>query len=312
METGSKKISVLLPVYNGGDYLALAVQSVLDQTFTGFEFLILDDASTDQSGTYLSALSDSRIRLFRNKQNKGLFYNLNYLVGQSTGYLIKLWSQDDIMYPHCLQRFSDFHEQYPAIGFSYSGRDIIDGDGKVFPATQKDETPALISPALHARIAFFTGSIAGNIANVCIRREALKRVGGFNEKMKISGDFDMWVRLAEHFDTGFIPEKLIQLRDHKGQLSRRADLYLNHVREDLQVYRYLANYATPEIREEGRKNMRSHKLVFYYTLMVKSLLEGKLRSAFLFGRELAAYDNFLLLTIAFLKAKIGKPVKPNF
>jgi glycosyltransferase involved in cell wall biosynthesis len=303
---------VILPVYNGGDYLRESVASVLAQTVEDFEFLILDDASTDWSWDYLSSLADKRVRLFRNATNRGLFFNLNYLINQSRGELIKLWSQDDRMYPHCLQAFLDFHGLHPALGFSYSGRDIIDGNGEIRHREGKDETPTLVSTALHARIAFYTGSIAGNIANVCIRRQALEKTGLFNESMQISGDFDMWVRLAQHFDTGFIPDRLIQLRDHSGQLSRREELYIRHVKEDLQVYRYLQGYVSPALRQEGRRMLRQYKLVFYYTLMVKSLLKGRPKAAFLFYKELAAFDNFWILSLSFLKARIRKPAPPVF
>ncbi|RYZ24791.1 MAG: glycosyltransferase [Chitinophagaceae bacterium] len=304
-------ISVILPVYNGGGYLEEAVQTVLAQEFTNFEFLILDDASTDSSWQYLASLTDPRIRLFRNERNRGLFYNLNFLANKSRGHLIKLWSQDDRMYPHCLERFVAFYHLYPEVGFIYSGRDSIDARGNVRKRNGTDETPRIVSSALHAKIAFFTGSIAGNIANVCIRKEAFMKVGPFNEEMKISGDFDMWVRLARYYETGFIPEKLIQLRDHSGQLSRRVDLYINHVKEDLEVYRYLQSYVAPAVREEGKKVMRNHKLVFYYTLMVKALLKRNVSAAYSFYRELARFDNFAVLTFCFLRAKVLKRRKPD-
>ena len=302
-------ISVVLPVYNGGGYLRQSVQSVLTQNFTDFELLILDDCSTDGSLQYLQGLRDSRISLFINETNKGLFYNLNFLIAKSRSGLIKLWSQDDIMYPHCLRSFVDFHAQYPGIGFSYSQRDIIDEKGSVKDLSIKDTTPAIVSPDLHARIAYLTGSITGNISNVCINGKALNEVGLFNEKMKISADFDMWVRLARNHDTGFINENLIQLRDHSGQLSRKESLYIYHLREDREVYHYLDSYVPSHLKEEGKQLMRKHKLVFYYTLMVKAFLKGNIRTAYLFGKELAGYNDFFGLTIEFFKSKFGKPVK---
>lgn len=311
MNSTQPLISVVLPVYNGGDYLKEAVHSVLQQSHHHFEFLILDDCSTDDSWEFLKALRDNRIRLYRNERNKGLFYNLNFLIKESKGSLIKLWSQDDIMYPDCLECFANFHAVHNDLGFSYSGRDIINEQGCIITPLGKDETPVIISTELHARIAFFTGSIAGNIANVCIRKQALEKVGLFDESMKISADFDMWVRLAKHYNTGFIPEKLIQLRDHKGQLSRKEEFYINHVREDLKVYRYLESYVDVKVRKEGRAVMRKHKLVFYYTLMVKSLLKGKIKPAVQFVKELARYDNFALLTLHFLRAKLGSQVNPS-
>jgi glycosyltransferase involved in cell wall biosynthesis len=304
-------ISVVLPVYNGGEYLRQSLESVLNQEFRQFEILIIDDCSKDGSFEYLQNIRDPRISLFRNEQNRGLFFNLNFLVTQSKSPLIKLWAQDDIMYVNCLGSFVDFFNKYPHIGFFYSGRDIIDEHGVIRENKKVDITPTIISTELHARIAYYTGSIAGNIANVCINRSALDKVGPFNEQMKISADFDMWVRLAKDHDTGFIREKLIKLRDHDKQLSRTENLYINHVKEDLQVYQYLDNYVTPEQKAEGHKLMRNHKLVFYYTLMLKSLLQSKVRVAHDYYVQLSKYDNFFLLSFSFLKNKILKSRDPK-
>lgn len=305
-------ISVVLPVYNGGAYLHQSIQSVLNQSLNEFEFLILDDCSTDDSWDYVCSITDCRVKIFRNASNKGLFYNLNYLIRQANAPLIKLWSQDDIMYPHCLQAFADFHHRNPFVGFSYSGRDKIDENGKLKKPYPTDHTPQLISSELHARIAFFTGSIAGNIANVCIRKKALDEVGLFKEHMSISADFDMWVRLAKDHETGFIQDKLIQLRDHNGQLSRNESLYVIHVKEDLEVYRYLQGCVSTGLQREGKQVLRNHKLVFYYTLMVKALLKGRLRTCYRFYRELSHFDNFFMLSLCFLRAKLYKAPQPAF
>lgn len=306
------QISVILPVYNGMNHLEKSVTSVLQQELTNFEFLILDDCSTDESWAYLISIKDERIKLYRNEKNRGLFFNLNFLIARSNSPLIKLWSQDDVMYPNCLQSFVAFHQKHQAIGFSYSGRDIIDENGLVKKFDFVDNTPAIVSSDLHARIAFFTGSIAGNIANVCINRKALDEVGLFNEGMKISADFDMWVRLAKDHDTGFIADKLIQLRDHAGQLSRKENFYINHVKEDLTVYRNLLSYVNPETRKEGQVLLRKYKLVFYYTLMVKAIMRGKVKTGYSFYKELCSMDNFCRLTASFINAKTRKVQKPEF
>ena len=302
-------ITVILPVYNGGKYLISSVESVLKQSYTNYEFLILDDCSTDDSWQYLESIKSEKVTLYRNEKNKGLFFNLNFLIKESKSRLIKLWAQDDIMYPHCLESFVHFFEQYPQLGFAYSGIHNIDEDGIIKQHDYTDATPQIISTELHARIAYVTGSIAGNIANVCINRLALDKVGLFNEHMKISADFDMWVRLAKNHDTGFIGEALVQLRDHPGQLSRNESFYINHVREDLHVFRYLNNYVSKSLKEEGKKIMRNNKLVFYYTLMVKSFFKGQIGNTFLFLKALSGYDNIFKITSAFLGSKIRKSVK---
>jgi glycosyltransferase involved in cell wall biosynthesis len=305
-------ITVILPVYNGGNYLKESVNSVLAQDHKNFELLIIDDCSSDNSYPWLQSLQDGRICLFKNENNRGLFYNLNFLAGKAKSRLVKLWAQDDIMYPNCLSSFVAFHKEHDGIGFSYSGRDIINASGQILTVPGIDKTPSLISPDLHARIAFFTGSIAGNIANVCISKTALDAVGPFNESMKISADFDMWVRLAKNNDTGFIRASLIQLRDHSGQLSRKESLYINHVRDDLTVYKYLINYVSPEIKKEGRFLLRNHKLVFYYTLMLKALLNGNISNAFSFYKELSNFDNFFVLSYCFVKSKLFGVKIPSF
>lgn len=299
-------ISIILPVYNGIKFLSQSVQSVLLQDFNDFEFLIIDDCSTDGSWEYLKSLQDIRIKLYRNTTNKGLFFNLNFLIENSSSTLIKLWSQDDVMYRNCAGEIINFHREHPYIGFSYSQRDYIDENGHNITVTKIDDTPTIISTELHAKIAFFTGSIAGNISNVTINKTALEQVGLFDEHMKISGDFDMWVRLAKNHETGFIKKKLVRLREHKGQLSRQASSYVLHVREDLKVYKYLLNYVSPEMQAEGLSILRKNKLVFYYTLMVKALFHGKFATAGIFYRELSAFDNFLKITANFIRNKISK------
>jgi len=156
------EISIILPVYNGMRYLKDSVNSVISQSMANWELLILDDCSTDGSWEFLQSLQDNRVKLFQNETNKGLFYNLNFLIGQSSSSLIKIWAQDDIMYSHCLSEFVHFHKIHPEIGFSYSDRHYIDHAGELYINSKKDNTPEIVYQSLHTKIAFITGSIAGN------------------------------------------------------------------------------------------------------------------------------------------------------
>jgi len=295
-----KPIVVILPVFNGMPYLKQSVQSVLAQSFHNFDFLILDDDSTDGSWEFLSTLDDPRITLMRNPTNKGLFYNLNHMIKRSDCPLIKLWAQDDVMSLNCLGEILSFHECHPDIGFSYTGRETIDRDGRIIVTERNDHTPELVSPELHARIAFFVGSIAGNIANVTLSRLALEKVGLFREDMRISGDFDMWVRLAREHPVGCIHSRLIQLRDHSGQLSRQETYWIYHLKEDIEVYRYLLGYVSTAARAEGRRLLRRFKLMLYYTLMVKAALNGRFKTAAECFCILSRFDNIGVLTLSFV------------
>ena len=244
-------ITITLPVYNGGAYLIKSIESVLNQTFKNFELLIVDDCSTDDSFKYLQSLDDPRITVFKNEKNQGLFYNLNFLIKKSNTALVKLWAQDDIMYDNCLEEIFKFYSDFPQVGFMYTGGDVINEEGNLIIMETIDTTPPIISTSLHSRIAFFTGSIAGNISNVTLTKKALEKTGLFNESMKISGDFDMWVRIAQYFPVGFIKNKLIRIRNHTGQLSRQEIYYINHLKEDRIVYSHLMSYlSVAEKRKE--------------------------------------------------------------
>ena len=117
------------------------------------------------------------------------------------------------MHSDCIKEIVDFHLKNTQIGFSYTDRDYIGEDNnKQIEEGVIDATPSIISTEkLHSRIAFLTGSIAANICIVTLNKQALDKVGLFNEKMKMSGDFDMWVRISEHYPVGYINKKLVQV-----------------------------------------------------------------------------------------------------
>ncbi len=298
-------ISVILPVYNGGDYLKQSVQSVLSQTFEDFECLIIDDCSTDGSYEYISAIADSRVTVLRNDTNRGLFFNLNKMTGLAVSGLIKLWSQDDIMFPGCLAEVVAFHRQHPEIGFSYTQYETIDENGNIVTRELNDETPTVIPSEMHSRIALYSGSIAGNIANVTITRSAVEKAGPFTEEMKISGDFEMWIRIAQFFPVGYVKKKLIYLRAHAGQLSRQEDLFIFHLKEDSEAYRKLFSYIDQKSHSSAKRLMRWSKSQFYYRLMLKCLLSGNFLLFMQYYRYVSKMDNLVPLTGAFLVKSLG-------
>jgi len=297
-------ISIILPVYNGIKYIEQSVNSVLQQQFTDFEFLIVDDCSGDGCWEYLQGIEDKRLLLYRNEKNKGLFYNLNFLIEKSSGPIIKIWTQDDVMYLDCIKEVVAFHQRHAEIGFSYTDRDYINADGAVINTVRQDRTPEIVSTALHSQIAFITGSIAGNIANVAINKSILDEVGVFNERMKISGDFEMWVRLAKNHPIGFIKKRLLQLRNHKGQLSANEQYLIYHLKEDIEAYRILLEYLPMVQQTEGRKLLRNNKFIFYYTLMLKAFFKGQIKTGVRFFKLLSGFDNFFILTGCYIRNKV--------
>lgn len=229
-------ISIIFPVYNGSRYLRLSLESLLSQTFRDFELIIWNDGSSDNSEAIIRSFQDERIRYFKNLQNRGLFPTLNSAIREARGRWIRLWSQDDIMKPHCLEVEFAFNELNGEIGMSYCARDIIDGDGNITLPAPFDSTPDIVSPMLASQIMFYHGSIAGNIANVTLRRSILDDLGFFREDLVVSGDLEMWVRIAKHAPIGFIRLSLMCLRSHDGQFSRRRGIAITFLQEDYPLF----------------------------------------------------------------------------
>ena len=139
---------------------------------------------------------------------------------------------------------------------------------------------------------------------MAINKQILDEVGPFNETMKISGDFEMWVRLAKDHPVGFINKPLLQFRNHKEQLSAEEKYLIFHLKEDIEAYRILFGYITPEQQEEGRNLLRNNKLLFYYLLMLKALFKGQLATSYQYLKLLSSFDNFFIISWYFLKNKI--------
>jgi glycosyltransferase involved in cell wall biosynthesis len=289
-EAKRPQVAVLLPVFNGARYLRASIESVLGQSFGSFEFLICDDASTDESFTMLQEYKDARIRLSRHGSNRGLFATLNDLIRQSSAPLVHLWSQDDVMLADCLKRHLEFHEEHREVVMSYSAVYVIDDNGWVIEQAGGTATPEVISPRLAAQMMYYYGSIPGNIANVALTREALLGSGLFREDLKVSGDFEMWVRLTRSHPIGFIRRPLIRLRRHSGQFSRRRDSELAFIRENRAIIDELLERLPPEQQRTARQYLVRFYHRSYAHGAVRSVLRGDLRLAASILRELRERD----------------------
>jgi glycosyltransferase involved in cell wall biosynthesis len=111
----SPKISVVMPVYNGKEYLALAVESILRQTFADFEFIIINDGSTDNSADIAASYEDPRIKLLHNDKNLGLIPSFNRGLENSRGEYIARMDADDIAFPDRFKKQVAFLDDHPDI-----------------------------------------------------------------------------------------------------------------------------------------------------------------------------------------------------
>lgn len=216
------KVSVCIPVYNPGAFLSLAIDSVLAQTLTDFELVIVDDASTQPVEAMVVRYCDSRIRFEKNVRNLGLVGNWNRCIALAKGQYVTIFHQDDLMTPENVARKVVLLDTHPNIGFVYSNvaRVGVSGDRLgCYPIQQPQSDLILSGQQLFEMVARVGNPIP--CPTVMARSECFRRLGGFDPRLPFATDLEMWLRLAAHYDIGYIATELISLRVHSDQETAR-------------------------------------------------------------------------------------------
>ncbi len=210
-------ISVAMSVYNGAAYLPQAIESILAQSFTDFEFLILNDGSTDLSATIIDsyAARDSRIRAIHRK-NKGLIVSLNQLVGEARSPIIARMDGDDIAMPNRFAEQYAFLRANPDYGVVSSWTIDIDADGRPYPVSGNDH-PTNFDDFLAA---IENGPLLCH-PSAMFRRDLVLSVGGYHAAFRHCEDYDLWLRLAGVTKLCSLPSRLMQYRHTDTQVSNR-------------------------------------------------------------------------------------------
>ncbi len=238
------KVTVIIPVYNGTDYLHEAIESVLFQTYPNQELVVVDDGSTDQTWTVIRSYGD-HVRGIH-KENGGVASALNCGIRKSTGDYIAWLSHDDLFLPDKLERQVEFLRQFQQFKVSYTDYYVIDEDGKIL---REVETPWY--PRLDAIRALF-GRVYMNGSTMLIERSCFEKVGLFSERLRYTQDVEMWLRLLRHFEIGRVGEKLGKQRIHSGQGSLNFEKHtieteemFKRMFEDLLADRIFPEFSKP-------------------------------------------------------------------
>ena len=208
-------LSVIMSVWNDGAFVGQAIDSILGQSFGDFEFLIVDDHSTDGSGVWINqrADHDSRIRVLPSGE-KGRVPALNRLLREARAPLIALMDSDDISAPQRFERQLAFLAAHPDHGAISCECDKIDQTGA------KLERPPIDRPTSHdGLVANFESGPLLNHNAVMIRRAALDQIDGYRAAFCHAEDYDLWLRLSEVAKLANLPETLVSYRIHTRQVS---------------------------------------------------------------------------------------------
>lgn len=240
-------VSVLLPVYNGSEFVERAIDSVLSQTFTDLELIIVDDGSTDNTKAIIESINDSRIRLFP-ISHQGIAKSLNVGLAQSKGRYIARMDADDICNPKRLEKQIGYLEKYRNVGavactVKYNGlhhslangyKNYVDWTNTLLESVDIANNRFVESPLAHPSIVF---------------RKSLIQLYGNYSTDNIPEDYELWLRWIDQGVTiAKIDEELLTWNDHSKRLSR-VDV---HYAEEA-FYNVKAKYFKKWFLKEGRK-----------------------------------------------------------
>lgn len=261
-------VSVVMPVHNGRPFIDESIQSILDQTFSDFEFVILDDASTDGSSACLRewALKDTRIRLSSSREKLGLSGSSNAVVQESRAPLIARMDADDVSHPDRLKRQLAILQHHPEVAAVGTLCDGIDARGCV------------IRPRDRWRIVRRSRYIPFPHGSVMFRREAFEAVGGYREEFSGGEDQDLFSRMTAKGSVVTLPDTLYHYRYHSDNTTILS--------------------SNENLRQNGSQN--GDHLAAYYMLGAMRLWSGHPPNIFpsLLAKKAITWDTRTLVTFA--------------
>lgn len=239
--SAGKKVSIVLPVYNGEQFLSQSIESVLGQTYHNWELIMVDDCSTDNSPSIMEryAAKDPRIHIVHNVENKKLPESLNIGFRQAGGDYFT-WTSDDNMYkPDAIETMVSALDTHPECGLVYSDMDYIDNHGKITSGT-----------SFEVRELYYEDCVG---ACFLYRRQIAELTGEYDSNMILVEDYDYWLRMSKHCEFLRIPQRKYQYRFHPDSLTMTR---ANKIQE--QVFRLRMrelDYLLEKTDDEGKERL---------------------------------------------------------
>jgi len=209
----SPDVSVVMSVCNGGAFLAQAIESILGQSHSDFEFIVIDDGSSDDSADTIASYSDARLRVVRHTENAGLATRLNEGFALASGRYIARMDADDVSLPDRLARQIKFMKAHAYVGACGTWVDVA-GDG----VSQRWEYPTS-HKVIHARLLFDCAMAHPTVMFDRIRLQKARL--SYDSSYPCAQDYDLWCRAVEDLSLANLPEVLLVRRLHAGQVGRR-------------------------------------------------------------------------------------------
>ncbi len=240
------KISVCIPTFNRAEYLRDAMESALQQTYSNFELLVVDDASNDSTPEVVASFKDPRIRYFRNAENIGMVRNWNRCLEVAAGEYVTILCDDDLMHPENLsEKMKAFESE--GVDLVFCAMNIVDEQGrqvrvyKHYPKSRYLSGPAKIVEWLG------NGNGIGCPSLVMVRASVLQKAGRFNETLLLHVDQEMWLRILLMGNAYFLENVLVSVRMHQKSVSSSLE-QAGRIRSE-RIKFLLLCYQNPQIMD---------------------------------------------------------------
>lgn len=273
-------VSIIIPVFNGSNYISTAIESALNQTYENIEIIVVDDGSNDDGKTAKAVSKYENKVKYYYKANGGVASALNFGIKKASGEYISWLSHDDVYNPQKIKKqitYLKYIENKNTIIFS--NFELIDKDGKILSSTEFDKMYS-INQLQNSIFPVLKGATNG--CTMLISKQIFLDNDMFNEKLKTTNDYEMWFRLFEKYPIKFICDPLIKYRIHDMQDTKTSDKYYN---ESITMWTSFFN----SIDSKKIKKLGFQPIEFYFEFYIQMLDSGYKEVADLL------YDKFLSL-----------------
>ena len=223
-------VSILMPAFNAAEFISVAIESTIDQSYVYWELLILDDASIDDTMDVVNSFNDKRIRLFKHQKNQGYLESCNELFDHAKGDLITFLDADDLQPNNRLQLCVNTFQNDVNLGFISTAHERLNRNGKHLRINNSsiDYTRYETDPSYFPYLA---------CATIMIRKEMLKQVGGYHDFFKGMGgeDYHWLFKLSQHTNGIHITDVLYQYRQHDKQNQNLLENPLKYFFPDINI-----------------------------------------------------------------------------
>lgn len=218
--SSNRLISVIIPAYNSAPYISEAIDSVLGQSYSDYEIIVIDDASTDNTGEVLNKYSDNpKVSVIRLDVCSGVAAARNAGLGMARGDIVALLDADDIWLPEKLNKQYQALKEEPEAGWAYCNGAVVDQNiKKMYFFTERwNHTGGMIYEDILLK------SLCVPVSSVIIKREVFDHCGLFDPDLKTVEDLDLFLRIARKYKCVYLKEPLFNYRVHNDNLSRKED-----------------------------------------------------------------------------------------